>query len=417
MYGSLQQELVGELDGLREARLYKGELVLESPQSAHVEVEGMGALLNFCANNYLGLADHPAVIEAARDALERWGFGMASVRFICGTQTLHKQLEERLSEFLGTEDTILFSSCFDANGGLFEALLGPDDAVISDALNHASIIDGIRLCKAARLRYANGDLDELEARLGEAAGAHTRMIATDGVFSMDGHIADLTGICDLAERHDALVMVDDSHAVGFVGPNGRGTPELHGVTERVDIVTGTLGKAMGGASGGYVSGRREIVELLRQRARPYLFSNSVAPPIAAAGLKAIELVEGSPELRDRLWANTARFRARDDRARDSTSSRGRTRSCPSCSATPRSRRASPSCCGRAASTRSASRSPSCPATRPASAPSSPRRTPSRTSTSPSRSSWRSRTSSGSDAGRDDATGPTPARHGRAGVAR
>ena len=234
---------------------------------------------------------------------------MASVRFICGTQTLHKQLEERLSQFLGTDDTILFSSCFDANGGLFEALLGPDDAVISDALNHASIIDGIRLCKAARLRYANGDLDELDARLREAAGAHTRMIATDGVFSMDGHIADLSGICDLADRHDALVMVDDSHAVGFVGPNGRGTPELHGVTERVDIVTGTLGKAMGGASGGYVSGRREIVELLRQRARPYLFSNSVAPPIAAAGLRAIDLVEGSPELRDRLWANTARFRS------------------------------------------------------------------------------------------------------------
>ena len=228
MYGSLQQELVEELDELREARLYKGELVLESPQSAHVEVEGMGGLLNLCANNYLGLADHPAVIEAARDALERWGFGMASVRFICGTQTLHKQLEERLSAFLGTEDTILFSSCFDANGGLFEALLGPDDAVISDALNHASIIDGIRLCKATRLRYANGDLDELEARLDESAGAHTRMIATDGVFSMDGHIADLAGICDLADRHDALVMVDDSHAVGFVGPNGRGTPELHG---------------------------------------------------------------------------------------------------------------------------------------------------------------------------------------------
>ncbi len=283
MYGSLQQELVEELDELREARLYKGELVLESPQSAHVEVEGMGGLLNLCANNYLGLADHPAVIEAARDALERWGFGMASVRFICGTQTLHKELEERLSAFLGTEDTILFSSCFDANGGLFEALLGPDDAVVSDALNHASIIDGIRLCKAARLRYANGDLDELAARLEESAGAHTRMIATDGVFSMDGHIADLAGICDLADRHGALVMVDDSHAVGFVGPNGRGTPELHGVTERVDILTGTLGKAMGGASGGYVSGRREIIELLRQRARPYLFSNSVAPPIAAAG--------------------------------------------------------------------------------------------------------------------------------------
>ena len=265
-----------------------------------------------------------------------------------------------LSAFLGTEDTILFSSCFDANGGLFEALLGPEDAVISDALNHASIIDGIRLCKAARLRYANGDLDELAARLEESAGAHTRMIATDGVFSMDGHIADLAGICDLADRHDALVMVDDSHAVGFVGPNGRGTPELHAVTDRVDVLTGTLGKAMGGASGGYVSGRREIVELLRQRARPYLFSNSVAPPIAAAGLKAIELVEGSPELRDRLWANTARFRARDDgcrlrhrrgdapdRAGDDGRRRGR-------------RPRSPSGSGRTASTRSASRSRSSP---------------------------------------------------------
>ena len=309
MYGALQEELATELEGLREARLYKGELVLETPQSPHVRVEGMGELLNLCANNYLGLADHPAIVAAARDALDRWGFGMASVRFICGTQTLHRELEERLSAFLGTDDTILFSSCFDANGGLFEALLGPDDAVVSDALNHASIIDGIRLCKAQRLRYANGDLDELEARLEEAAGAKVKMIATDGVFSMDGHIADLPGICDLAERHGALVMVDDSHAVGFVGRNGRGTPELHGVTERVDVLTGTLGKAMGGASGGYVSGRAEIVEMLRQRARPYLFSNSVAPPIAAAGLKAIELVEGSPELREQLWANTARFRA------------------------------------------------------------------------------------------------------------
>jgi len=309
VYGTLREEHATELERLREARLYKGELVLESPQGARVEVEGMGELLNFCANNYLGLADHPAVVEAARDALERWGFGMASVRFICGTQTLHRQLEQRLSEFLGTEDTILFSSCFDANTGLFEALLGPDDAVVSDALNHASIIDGIRLCKAARLRYANGDMDELEARLTDAAGAHTRLIATDGVFSMDGHIARLSEICDLADRHDALVMVDDSHAVGFVGPRGRGTPELHGVTERVDIITGTLGKAMGGASGGYVSGRREIVELLRQRARPYLFSNSVAPPIAAAGLRALDLIESSPDLRERLWANTARFRA------------------------------------------------------------------------------------------------------------
>ena len=308
MYGTLREEHAQELERLREARLYKGELVLESPQGARVEVEGMGELLNFCANNYLGLADHAAVVEAAREALERWGFGMASVRFICGTQTLHRQLEQRLSEFLGTEDTILFSSCFDANTGLFEALLGPEDAVVSDALNHASIIDGIRLCKATRLRYANGDMGDLEARLSEAAGAHTRLIATDGVFSMDGHIARLAEICDLADRHEALVMVDDSHAVGFVGPRGRGTPELHGVTERVDIMTGTLGKAMGGASGGYVSGRREIVELLRQRARPYLFSNSVAPPIAAAGLRALDLIESSPDLRERLWANTARFR-------------------------------------------------------------------------------------------------------------
>jgi glycine C-acetyltransferase len=308
VYGTLREEHAQELERLREARLYKGELVLESPQGARVEVEGMGELLNFCANNYLGLADHAAVVEAAREALERWGFGMASVRFICGTQTLHRQLEQRLSEFLGTEDTILFSSCFDANTGLFEALLGPEDAVVSDALNHASIIDGIRLCKATRLRYANGDMGDLEARLSEAAGAHTRLIATDGVFSMDGHIARLAEICDLADRHEALVMVDDSHAVGFVGPRGRGTPELHGVTERVDIMTGTLGKAMGGASGGYVSGRREIVELLRQRARPYLFSNSVAPPIAAAGLRALDLIESSPDLRERLWANTARFR-------------------------------------------------------------------------------------------------------------
>ena len=308
MYGALREEHARELDRLRAERLYKGELVLETPQSAHVRVEELGGLLNLCANNYLGLADHPDVIEAARGALEQWGFGMASVRFICGTQTLHKQLEQRLSAFLGTEDTILFSSCFDANAGLFEALLGPDDAVISDALNHASIIDGIRLCKAQRLRYGNGDMNDLEARLVEASGAHTRLVATDGVFSMDGHIARLSEICDLAERHGALVMVDDSHAVGFVGPNGRGTPELHGVTERVDIITGTLGKAMGGASGGYVSGRREIVELLRQRARPYLFSNSVAPPIAAAGLRAIELVDSAPELRERLWSNTARFR-------------------------------------------------------------------------------------------------------------
>ena len=304
----LRDELTARLEAMRETGVYKPERVMASPQGTHVvDAEGRD-VLNLCANNYLGLADDPRLLASAEKALRDWGYGMASVRFICGTQTIHRTLEERLAEFLGTEDAVLFGSCFDANGGVFEALLDERDAVISDALNHASIIDGVRLCKAQRLRYANRDMAELEARLVESAGARYRLIVTDGVFSMDGHIADLAGICDLAERYDALVMVDDSHAVGFVGPNGRGTPELHGVTERVDIITGTLGKAMGGASGGYVSGRREIVELLRQRARPYLFSNSVAPPIAAAGLKAIELVEGSPELRDRLWANTARFR-------------------------------------------------------------------------------------------------------------
>ena len=293
----------------RSAGVYKTELVMTSPQGAHVDVESRGELLNLCANNYLGLANHPAIVEAAHEALDRWGYGLASVRFICGTQALHRELEERLSSFLGTEDTILFSSCFDANGGLFEALLGEEDAVISDQLNHASIIDGIRLCKARRLRYANGDMDELRARLEEARDARYRLIATDGVFSMDGYLAHLDQICDLADEHDALVMVDDSHAVGVVGPGGRGTPEHHGVIERVDILTGTLGKAIGGASGGYVSGRREIVELLRQRARPYLFSNSLAPPVAAASLRALELIERSHELRDRLRENTARFRA------------------------------------------------------------------------------------------------------------
>jgi glycine C-acetyltransferase len=295
---------------VRTEGLYKTELVITTPQAAHVEVEGRGEMLNLCANNYLGLASHPEIVAAAHEALDRWGFGMASVRFICGTQAIHRELEERLSAFLGTDDTILYSSCFDANGGLFEALLGAEDAVISDALNHASIIDGIRLCKAARHRYANSDMDELEARLVEAARARYRMIATDGVFSMDGYVAKLEGICDLAERHDALVMVDDSHAVGFVGPRGRGTPELHGVTDRVDVITGTLGKAMGGASGGYVSGRREIVELLRQRSRPYLFSNSVAPHVVAATLKALDLIETSPDLRLQLDDNTAFFRAR-----------------------------------------------------------------------------------------------------------
>jgi glycine C-acetyltransferase len=309
VYGTLRDDLVGTLAEVREGGTYKTELVMSTPQGARVEIEGRGELLNLCANNYLGLASHPAIVEAAHAALDRWGYGMASVRFICGTQALHRELEERLSAFLGTDDTILFSSCFDANGGLFEALLGEEDAVISDQLNHASIIDGIRLCKARRLRYANGDMDELEARLGEAADARHRLIATDGVFSMDGYLARLDAICELAERHDALVMVDDSHAVGVVGPGGRGTPEHHGVVERVDILTGTLGKAIGGASGGYVSGRREIVELLRQRARPYLFSNSVAPPVVAASLRALDLIEGTPELRDRLRENTAHFRA------------------------------------------------------------------------------------------------------------
>jgi glycine C-acetyltransferase len=309
MYGTLRDDLAARLADVRAAGTYKSELVMTTPQGAHVDVAGRGELLNLCANNYLGLASHPAMVEAAHEALDRWGYGMASVRFICGTQALHRELEERLSSFLGTDDTILFSSCFDANGGLFEALLDEQDAIISDQLNHASIIDGIRLCKARRLRYANGDIDELEARLVESADARYRLIATDGVFSMDGYLAQLDTICDLAERHDALVMVDDSHAVGVVGPGGRGTPEHHDVIERVDVLTGTLGKAVGGASGGYVSGRAEIVELLRQRARPYLFSNSVAPPVVGASIAALELIESSHELRDRLRANTEHFRA------------------------------------------------------------------------------------------------------------
>ena len=310
MYGTLQNDLATRLAEVRREGLYKTELVITTPQAAHVEVEGRGEMLNLCANNYLGLASHPEIVAAAHEALDRWGFGMASVRFICGTQAIHRELEDRLSTFLGTEDTILYSSCFDANGGLFEALLGPEDAVISDALNHASIIDGIRLCKAGRSRYSNSDMDELEARLEESADARYRLIATDGVFSMDGYVARLDAICELAERHDALVMVDDSHAVGFVGTGGRGTPELHGVTGRVDVITGTLGKAMGGASGGYVSGRREIVELLRQRSRPYLFSNSVAPHVVAATLKALDLIESSPALRASLRKNTSFFRSR-----------------------------------------------------------------------------------------------------------
>ena len=310
MDADLRDDLRGRLDEIREAGLYKSEHLISSPQSARVRVVDRGQVLNLCANNYLGLADHPAIVSAAHEALERWGYGMASVRFICGTQEAHRELEERLAAFLGTEDAILFGSCFDANGGLFEALLGPEDAVISDALNHASIIDGIRLCKARRLRFANGDMDELEARLEEAADARHRLIATDGVFSMDGYYARLPEICDLAERHNAIVMVDDSHAVGFVGEGGRGTHELHGVMGRVDIITGTLGKAMGGASGGYVAARSEVVDLLRQRARPYLFSNSLAPPITAASLRALDLIEGSSELRARLVQNTEHFRAR-----------------------------------------------------------------------------------------------------------
>jgi glycine C-acetyltransferase len=306
----LRDDLRGRLHDIREAGLYKSEHLISTPQSAHVGVADRGEVLNLCANNYLGLADHPAILEAAHEALERWGYGMASVRFICGTQEAHRALEERLAAFLGTEAAILFGSCFDANGGLFEALLGPEDAIISDALNHASIIDGIRLCKARRLRFANGDMDELEARLREAGDARHRLIATDGVFSMDGYYARLPEICDLAERYNAIVMVDDSHAVGFVGEGGRGTHELHGVMGRVDIITGTLGKAMGGASGGYVAARAEVVDLLRQRARPYLFSNSLAPPITAASLRALDLIEGSAELRSRLAENTEHFRGR-----------------------------------------------------------------------------------------------------------
>ncbi|MHC3389190.1 glycine C-acetyltransferase [Streptomyces lavendulocolor] len=307
MYASVRDELRATLDEIRDAGLYKPERVIGTPQSAIVSVPS-GDVLNFCANNYLGLADHPEVVAAAKEALDRWGYGMASVRFICGTQDVHKELEQRLSAFLGQEDTILYSSCFDANGGVFETLLGAEDAVISDALNHASIIDGIRLSKARRHRYANRDMADLEKQLKETQDARRRLIVTDGVFSMDGYVAPLPEICDLADRYDAMVMVDDSHAVGFVGAGGRGTPELHGVMDRVDIITGTLGKALGGASGGYVAARAEIVELLRQRSRPYLFSNSLAPVIAAASLKVLDLLESAGDLREKLAANTKLFR-------------------------------------------------------------------------------------------------------------
>jgi len=308
MYATLQQQLANDLETLKTEGLYKAEAAISTPQSARIAVGGQW-LLNFCANNYLGLADHPAMITAAQQALERWGFGMASVRFICGTAEIHKELERRLSHFLGTEDAILYSSCFDANGGLFETLLGPEDAVISDELNHASIIDGVRLCKATRLRYANRDMADLEAKLRESQGARHRLIATDGVFSMDGYVAPLDAIVELAEQYRALVMVDDSHAVGFLGATGAGTPELFGVQDRVDIVTGTLGKALGGASGGYTAAHKEIVEMLRQRSRPYLFSNSLAPSIAAAGIAMLDLLETSGELLQRLRENTAYFRS------------------------------------------------------------------------------------------------------------
>ncbi|MFZ0325558.1 MAG: glycine C-acetyltransferase [Actinomycetes bacterium] len=308
MLADLRAELRNRVEEMRESGVYKPQRVLSTPQGVHVADDSERPILNLCANNYLGLADDPRVVAAAHEALDRWGFGMASVRFICGTQEIHTELERRLSDFLGCEDTILFGSCFDANGGVFEALLDDRDAVISDSLNHASIIDGIRLCKAKRYRYANRDMAELETRLKESADARYRLIVTDGVFSMDGYLAPLDEICALADRHDALVMVDDSHAVGFVGPTGRGTPELFGVAERVDIVTGTLGKALGGASGGYVAARREIVELLRQRARPYLFSNSVAPVVAGASLAVLDLLEASPDLRSAVHRNASRFR-------------------------------------------------------------------------------------------------------------
>jgi glycine C-acetyltransferase len=308
VFTSVQQQISDELDEIRSAGLFKAERVITSPQGPDIRVGDGTEVLNLCANNYLGLADDPRIVAAAKEALDRWGYGLASVRFICGTQGVHKELEQRISGFLGTEDTILYSSCFDANGGLFETLLGEQDAVISDELNHASIIDGIRLSKARRLRYRNRDMADLEAQLKASADARRRLIATDGVFSMDGYVTPLGEICDLADRYGAMVMVDDSHAVGFVGDRGRGTPELHGVSDRVDILTGTLGKALGGASGGYTSGRREIIGLLRQRSRPYLFSNSVAPAVAGASLKVLDLLESGDDLRARLRENTSWFR-------------------------------------------------------------------------------------------------------------
>ena len=313
MYGRFQQYLNEKLAGIREAGLYKSERVIEGPQGARIRVGGR-EVVNMCANNYLGLAHHPAVEAAAKAMIDRRGYGLSSVRFICGKQDIHGELEKKLSEFLRTDDTILFGSCFDANGGVFEGLLTAEDAIISDELNHASIIDGVRLCKAQRYRYKNNDMEDLERQLVAAKDARFRLIATDGVFSMDGYIANLKGVCDLAEKYDALVMVDDSHAVGVIGPTGRGSVEYCGVEGRVDIITGTLGKALGGASGGYVSGRKEIVEILRQHARPYLFSNSVPPPVVGASLEALKLASESNELREKLAANAARFRSQMEEA-------------------------------------------------------------------------------------------------------
>ena len=310
MYGMIKQHLQHELGAIRDAGLYKSERIIDSPQNTRISVPPGGPVLNMCANNYLGLAQHPDVNSAAQQGLKEWGYGMASVRFICGTQTIHKQLENRLSEFLGTEDTILYPSCFDANGGLFETILGPEDAVISDELNHASIIDGIRLCKANRFRYKNNDMEDLEKQLENAQAADTRfkLITTDGVFSMDGYIAQLDRICDLAEKYEAMVHFDDCHATGFIGDHGRGTHEYRNCMDRIDLVTGTLGKALGGASGGYTSGRKEIIEMLRQRSRPYLFSNTVAPPVVTGAIKALDLLTESTALRDQLINNAQFFR-------------------------------------------------------------------------------------------------------------
>ncbi|MBN2295059.1 MAG: glycine C-acetyltransferase [Pirellulales bacterium] len=308
MYDSLKKHLTEQLEEIRQAGLYKEERRIATPQGSHISVVGGQDVLNFCANNYLGLSNDPRVVNAAKASYDKWGFGLSSVRFICGTQELHKNLEAKITQFMGTEDTILYSSCYDANGGLFETLLGTDDAIISDQLNHASIIDGVRLCKAKRFRYANNDMADLEEQLKQASDARLRMIATDGVFSMDGIIANLAGICDLAEKYDAVVMVDDSHATGFIGKTGRGTPEYHGVMSRVDIITSTLGKALGGASGGFTTGRKEVVDMLRQRSRPYLFSNSLAPSIAATTIAVLDMLSDTTELRDRLEDNTKYFR-------------------------------------------------------------------------------------------------------------